>query len=66
MQVALPALGVSDLAEKEGAAVTEAGDVAAELVAGIGLGHRRGAVGHRAAHQELDAFGLPQPRRVES
>ena len=48
VQVAQAAGGRGELAEQQRAAVAEPGRVAAELVAGVALGDRAGALGHAA------------------
>jgi hypothetical protein len=64
VEVAQPAVGVPQLAQQQGTAVTEAVE-AAELVPGVGLRHRSGALRHRGADEQAHAVGAPQPVRVE-
>ena len=65
VQVAQPAGVVDELAEQQGAAVAEPRGVAAELVAGVGLGDRRRALGEAGAGQQPDAVAA-EPVRVEA
>ena len=60
------AVRADELAEQQRAAVAEAGAVPAELMPGVGLCHRRRAVGDEVAQQEPQAVGAPQPRHVEA
>ena len=66
VQVAHAAVGQPELAQQEGASVTEARGVAAELVTGVRLRHRPGALGDRAADEQLHALGAAEVRRVEA
>ena len=61
-----PAGAVDQLAEQQRAAVAEAGGVAAELVAGVGLRDRGRALGHDGAGEQPDALGAAQPVGVEA
>ena len=54
MQVAAAAVDVDHLAEQERAAVAEARLKAAELMAGVGLRHRRRPVGRGVAGEDGD------------
>ena len=54
------------LAQQQRAAVAEAGGVAAELVAGVGLGDRRRPLRDDRAGEEADALVGAQPGRVEA
>jgi hypothetical protein len=66
VQISQPAVGVDDLAEEEGAAVAESRCVAAELVTGVGLRHRGGAVGDEVADQQAQALGGLQRVAVQT
>ena len=66
MDVAQPPGGVGDLAEQQCAAVAEARDVAAELVARVGLRDRDCAFRHVVADQEAQPVGAAQPGRVQA
>ena len=66
MQVAPAARAVDDLAEQQRPAVAEAGLVEAELVAGVGLRHRRDPLGQPVADQQRHPRGRPQRGRVET
>ena len=57
--------GIDDLAEQHGAAVAESRRELAELVAGVGLRHRRRAGGHGRAREHGDALGAAQRLGVE-
>jgi hypothetical protein len=57
---------IGELAEEEGAAVAEPGRVAAELVPGVRLGHRRGGLGKLRADQEAHAHGRAQEGGVQT
>ena len=57
---------VGELAQQQRAPVTQPRHEAAELMPGVDLGHRSGAVGHQVAHQETQSVGTPQPRSVEA
>ncbi len=60
VQVATASGYVEDLTQKEGAAVSEARGVAAELMAGVGLRHRRGALRQDLADESGHPVGRPQ------
>jgi hypothetical protein len=66
VQVIDPTVPGLDLAEQQRATVAEAGGVAAELVSGVGLRHRRRASRHEVSHQQLATVGAAEPRRVEA
>lgn len=59
-------LSVDDLPEEKCSPVTEAWDVSAELVSGVGLSNRSGSGWHLVAHQKADAVGAPQRGGVEA
>ena len=61
MEVAECAVGAGQFAEQQRAPVAQPRDEAAELVAGVGLRYRRGAVRDQIAGQEPHALGGPQP-----
>ncbi len=56
LDVAARPVLVDDLAEQDGAAVTELGHEVAELVAGIGHGNGIGAFGHALSGQDFRPF----------
>ena len=60
MKVAAAPGGVGYLAEQQRPAVPEAGRVAAELMAGVGLRDRLGAVGQRVTGKQRGAVGAAQ------
>ena len=66
VDVAQPPGGVGDLAEQQCAAVAEARDVAAELVARVGLRDRDRAGRHVVADQETQPVRAAQPGRVQA
>ena len=66
VDVAQPPGGVGDLAEQQCAAVAEARDVAAELVARVGLRDRDRAGRHVVADQEAQPVRAAQPGRVQA
>ena len=57
VDIAKTAFRVGDLTEQQRPPVAEPGGQPAELVAGVGLGHRSGAAGHQVADQEPYAVG---------
>ena len=61
LQIVTRAIRADDFTEKEGAAVAELGYESTELVAGIGLGNRLGALGNRVAREHRDSVGGLQP-----
>jgi hypothetical protein len=63
VQIAAAPPGIHHLAEQQRAAVPEARRVAAELVAGVGLGDRRNPLRH-LPNQQRDARRLPQLRGI--
>ena len=65
MDVEALAGGGDLLAEEEGAAIAEAGEVA-ELVAGVGLGDGLGAVGEGVASEEGGVVGVVEGFGVEA
>jgi hypothetical protein len=66
VQIAPASVDVEHLAEQERPAVAEARREPAELVARIGLRHRRRALGHGAAGEDGDAVRCPQRLGVEA
>ena len=66
MDVANAPVGADELAQQQRAPVAQPRHVAAELVAGVGLGHRSGIAGDQVAHQEAQPVGTPQPGSVEA
>jgi len=66
MDVAKLPVDVRDLTQQEGTPVAQEGRVAAELVAGIGLGHRRGTLRDPVADQQQRPLGRPQRGRVQA
>ena len=66
VQVATGAVRVDELAEQQRPTVAEPRAEPAELVTGVRLGHRGGAVGHDVAEQEAQAVGASQPADVEA
>ena len=65
LDVAADAVLVDDLAEQDGAAVTELGHEMAELVPGIGHGDRLGALGQAFAGEDFGALGRRKLVRIE-
>ncbi len=65
VDVAKAAVGVDDLSQQEGAPVAETPGELAELVSGIGLGHRSGAPGHEVADQQAQTIQARQPGGFE-
>ena len=65
MHIVTCAIRVDDFTEKEGAAVTELGYESTELVAGIGLRNRLGALGNRVAREHRDPVSRLQPVGVD-
>jgi hypothetical protein len=55
-----------DLAEQQGASVTQTRDEAAELVSGVGLRDGRGPIGHQRADQKPQTVRAAQPRRIQT
>ena len=66
VQVATASVDVEHLAEQQRPAVAEAGRVATELVAGVGLRHRRRAVGRGVADEDGDTVGCSQRVGVDA
>ena len=60
VQVATASVDVEHLTQQERPPVAEAGRIAAELVAGVGLRHRRRSVGRRVADEERHPVGCSQ------
>ena len=58
LDVASLAIAVDHLAQQNGAAIAQGRGKAAELVPGIGLGQRIGALGHGVAGKERGAVGF--------
>ena len=65
MEVAAAPLCIDHLAEQQRAAIPEARRVAAELVAGVGLGDRRDPL-RGLPSQQRDARRLPELRRIDA
>ena len=65
LDVAAHAVGVDDLAQKNGAPVAELRHEMAELVAGIGHGERFARLGHAVAREDRHAFGRSKLRGIE-
>ena len=57
LQIVTCAVSVDDFTEQDGAAVAELRHESTELVAGVGLRNRLGALGHRVAGEHRDAVG---------
>lgn len=66
VDVAEPAVGVSQLAEQHCAPVAQSRDVTTELVTGVGLRYRRGPGRHKVADQKPQPVGTLKPCRVEA
>ncbi len=66
LNVTADAVGVDNLAEQDGAAVTELRHEMTELVAGIGHRNRVGAVGDTLARQDFGALGGAEPVGIEA
>ena len=66
VQVARAAVGVGELTEQECAAVAETRDVPAELVPGVGLGHRRRTAGDDGSDEEAQSVGAAQHGGIQA
>jgi hypothetical protein len=65
VQVPHPALAVDELAQQERASVTQPRDEPAELVPGVCLCHRRGALGDEVADEQGQPVRAPEEGGVE-
>ena len=65
LDVAAHAVGIDDLAEKNGPAITELRHEVAELVAGIGHGERLAELGHPVARKDRHALGRRKQSGIE-
>ena len=66
MQVATATVGIGQFTQQERTAVTQSRGVKAELVTGIGLGHRRRPLRDQSAGQQPQTVGAPQPVGVQA
>ena len=66
LDIVAEATGGDEFAEQVGAAVAELRNKVSELVAGIGLGERLGAVGDTVAGEQVDAAGGGEEGRIEA
>ena len=66
VDIAQSPVDVGDLAEQEGTTVAEQRRVPAELVPGVGLGHRGGAFRDPVADQHQRPLGRPKGRRIQA
>ena len=66
VDVAQAPVVVDELAEQQRASVAQPGDEAAELMPGVGLGHRDCGAGDQVANQEAQPVGTPQPGGVQA
>jgi hypothetical protein len=66
VEVAQTAVDRRQFAQQQRPAVAEAGNVAAELVSGVCLGHRHGPAGDQVADEQSQPVGPAQPSRVQA